>query len=375
MAKKDDRKKQKKRAKEDKRAARRRDFLAAQAITNQYPAIVVDPAGGDPVFVAAIQELADRFNFNDDSCCPADMRAHCKLFKQHGLSKLRDFARSADAAGHADPDGMTGEVAYILLLSSLINRLGDWLFRNLPERYTQHPLPYYYFHVDAQEDEYRISFSFLPSVRVPELKSPIFYSPLTPTVEMGGGKWKLGFIDHVLERACERISSTQPITYQAFQGCQLYFENCIYYEPVTLPSGQEAVRLWHFVVTSEHADYVTNLAGEMPEDSLGDRRCFVIGYCPLEVIRLNAVGITLLFPGYRNTPEADLLNRTPLPHRLREHLRSAAEDNTLARLMNKETLDVMRWYHQNGVPQVKNLGRPLFDSTPRLIEWNKRSGW
>lgn len=375
MARKEDRKKQKKREKEGKLAARRRDFLAAKASANRYPSIVVDPTGGDPLFVAAIQDLVDRFNFNDDSCCPADMRAHCTLFKQHGLSKLRDFARRADATGHTDPDGLTGEVAYISLLASLINGLGDWLFRNLPERYTKHPLPYYYFHVDAQEDEYRISFSFLPSVRVPELRSPIFSSPLTPTVEMGGGKWKLGFVDHVLERACERISSTQPITYPAFQGCQLYFENCIYYEPVTLPSGQEAVRLWHFVFTSEHAEYVADLAGDMPEDSPEDRTCFVIGYCPLEIIRLNAVGITLLFPGYRNTPEADLVNRMPLPHHLREHLRSAAKDNTLARLMNKETIDVMRWYHLNGAPQVKKLDRPLFDATPRLLKWNKQIGW
>jgi hypothetical protein len=311
MAKKEDRKKQKKRAKEEKRAARRRDFLAAQAIANQYPAIIVDPTGGDPLFVATIQGLVDRFSFDDDSCCPAAMRAACKLFKQHGLSKLRDFARSADAAGHSDSDGISGEVAYTGLLHLLVNGLGDWLFRNLPERYTQHPLPYYYFHVDTLEDEYRIRFAFLPTVRVPEIKSPIFHSPLAPTVEMGGGTWKLGFIDHVLERACERISSTWPITYQAFQGCQLYFENCIYYEPVTLPNGQQAVRLWHFVITSEHADYVTALAGEMPEYSLGDDRCFVIGYCPLEVIRFNAVGKTLLFSRLPEHPRGGPFEPSP----------------------------------------------------------------
>jgi hypothetical protein len=375
MAKKEDRKKQKKREKEDKRAARRRDFQAAQAKANRYPRIRIDPAGGDPRFVQVLTDLVNQFSYEDDSCCPEELRENCKLLKQHGLDGLRLMAKKADAFGYADPSGMTPEWAYQSLLRSLLIGLGDWLFRQLPKQYTEHPLPYFYFHVEPLGDEFHINCSFLPSVRVPELRSPIFYSPLTPTIEMGGGKWRLGFVDHVLERACERMSSTQPITYRAFQGCQIYFENCIYYEPVMLPSGQNAVRLWHSAYLSQHADYVADLLGQVPQGRPGDNWCVIIGYCPLEVIRMNAVGITLLFPGYRNTPEAHLVNTTPLPRNLRDRLQAAAKDNTLARVLNKESLEVMRWYHHNGAEQVRNIACPLFDASPRMREWDQRKSW
>ncbi len=375
MARKQDRKAQKKRLKERKKTASRSKVLAARRIAHQYPRFIIDPAGGDPPFVAAVRGLIDQFRFEDDSCCSAELRGSCKLLRQHGITKLRSLAHSAQATGFTGANGLTGDVAYLSLLSTLVNGLGDWLFRMLPERYTKNPLPNYYYHVEPVDDALRISFRFLSSVRMPEFRGPVFYSPLEPSVELGGGSWKVCFIDHVLERACERIASTRPITYPAFQGCQLYFENCVYYEPVTLPSGQEAVRLWHFIGTSQHADYVSELAGEQARELPQEQWCFNIGYCPLQIVRLHAVGITLLFPGYRNTPEADLVNRASIPRHLREQLRQAADDNTLARLMNKETLEVMRWYHENGIPQVRILDRPLTAAAPRLLEWNRRCGW
>jgi hypothetical protein len=337
-----------------------------------YPEFVIDETDGAPPFVAAVRTLLDQFDFKSNRCCSPQFRTLCELFKRIGLSGLDRRRELLEAAGHTVTADFTVTDGHALLMHLLLTQIGTWVFQNLPKRYTEKPLPYHYFNIEPLEDSFRVGFSFLPSIRVAELSSPIFSSPLGPSIEMGGGTWKIGFTDHALERACTRISRVHPITYPDFFLCHHYFENCIYFEPLTLQNGQVGVKLWNEVTTESEATYVSQLLNEHTFSA--DRRnvCYVVGYCPLEIIRFHAVAKTVLFPGYRNTPEAALLNAASLPQHLHENLKLAAENNTLARLLSEETVDVMRWYHQNGVPQVRELSQPLFGESPHVVSLGKR---
>jgi hypothetical protein len=354
------------------RAKNKRDREARKeaVIRAKFPAFRIDETGGSPPFVAAVKSLIDQFDFEDDHCCSRGIRNLCANFKKVGLLAMQDLAFKAVAQGH---QGGLGS-AYKQVVIEVITAIGDWLLKHLPERYTAKPLPYYYFNIEPREDALWIDFSFLPSAVMPEFRSPIFYSPLEPTVEMGGGTWKIVFLDHVLERACERISRYIPMRYRDFMACHLYFETCIYYEHVTLPDGQEALGLWENALSGPERTYVSHLLADEQFESQPEGAAYLVGYCPIKPIRGRAVGITLLFPGYHNTPEAALVNTRPIPRLLRNELRAAADDNTLAGLLKHEDFAVMRWYHENGSPQVKHVPQELFQRSPRIAALEERLG-
>ena len=87
---------------------------------------------------------------------------------------------------------------------------------------------------------------------------------------------------------------------------------------------------------------------------------FVLGYCPVEIVRRHAVARSFLYPGYRNTPEAALVASAPISQAMRYRLRTAAKDNTLAELVKSDAYDLFKWYHDNGVPQVVRRAEALY---------------
>jgi hypothetical protein len=354
----DERKKQKKRLKDRKKAADRRGALAAWQRANLYPQIILDPTAGDPEFVSIVERIVAEFDFEDPAICSPAKQGIYQVFHKVGLAAMLNRMGAAVEAGAKQ--GFTKEEMEDGVLYPLLLYLGNWIFERLPEPCRMTPLPFHYFFVEPYTKDLVIRFAFLPDITSEHGR--IYYSPLEPTVPFGGGNWKVGFFRHAIERICERICPSPQIGYAHFSSCAMWFRDCIYYEPLELPDGQHAIRLFEYCNQGgDMADhpYVKHVLDQQGAASSDGTLGHVLGYCPVSFIGPRAVAKTFLYPGYRNTPEDHLVRTAPISMAKRRELLALASDNNANRVYRAGGLEAIKWYHQNGVPQVFLMKREL----------------
>lgn len=88
-----------------------------------------------------------------------------------------------------------------------------------------------------------------------------------------------------------------------------------------------------------------------------------LGYCPVVVENEFAIAKTLLFPGYTGTPEFKLINESDLPRRQKERFLELSTSNDASNVVYDGDSDLIKWFHKNGVPQVIQTRRKIFDSS------------
>lgn len=359
MARKEDRKKQKKRRKEEKKNGERSRELQRRVTTEKrrakYPHVEYDTRGGDPEFVSIVKTLVASFDFSDVSICPPDIQRLYRLQKSIGYPRLSEMFQGLARDVFRDP--MTAEIRATELEHPLGGYLGQWLFDRLPDPCRDQPLPFHYFCVRPVEDFIGIEFEFLPSQKTDS--GTIYFSPAKPTVRFGGADWIVAFSRHAIERACQRFTPVSPISYVYFQMNYIYFRCCTYFQPLELEDGQPAIRLFgecDDVPDREMRLYRDQILGDAYKPGLGKAH-YVLGYCPIAFKGGKAVATTFLYPGYSGTPEDVLVRRARIQPTERERLIYAANNNNQHRVLSLGNTDVIKWYHDNGVPQVVQLPR------------------
>jgi len=363
----EERKKQKKRLKERKKASARQRSLAERRRAALYPKIIPDPTGGDPEFVSIVERVVEEFDFEDPDICSHTNQLVFQSLRKEGVKATTNRIETTVAAGIEQglPKGkMEDELLYPLLML-----LGDWIFEQLPEPCRLKPLPFHYFFVAPVENYLVISFAFLPSVTGEHGR--IYHSPLEPTVPFGGGNWKVGFSRHAIERICERICPTPEIGYAQFNVCAMYCRHYTYFEPLELPDGQHAIRLLDYCDRGGDAaahPYVRDVLGQTSTVGADSTLGYVLGYCPVSFEGPRAVAKTFLYPGYSNTPEDHLVRTTAMSSAKRRELLALASHNNLHRVYRERGLEAIKWYHDNGVPQVFPIQQELSHLRKRTAE-------
>lgn len=353
MARKQERKQQKKRKKDEHKAKK-------HAERSRYPRIVIHADGEDPAFMAEVKRIAENFDFDSNDCCDKDDRDMYRVYRQVGIEGLRMYAASPEANERRRMMGLSAEDFGAVLFAPLLRHLGHWIFERLPDQYRRDPLPFYYYHISPQAKRLEITFEFLPRTKSPN--GTIYSSPLEPTIQIGGTACKVGFFRHPLEQACKRMAVTLPITYFEFQRCFRYFRHCIYFEQVALKDQELGMRLYAPCLHQTLRDiYLKDVAGIDPSGVSGERYHHVLGYCPLTIYKRYVVAKTFLLPGYRNTPEAELFDSAPVAKKERDRMRSLTADLTYEQILNANAVEPIRFFHQNGCPQVVEMDRPVLD--------------
>lgn len=351
VARKDERKKQKKRLKEKRKAEKR-------AARSRYPNITLLSDGEDPSFMNLVAETLDSFDFTDPAICSTGDRNIYRVLREFGFERAIELLESPSAAQYAAGSELSADELKDQFLTPLLSHLGEWIFEKLPEQYRTNPLPFYFYHIFPHGRRLAVSFRFLPHVSSPH--GTIYFSPFEPTVQTSGGNYTVGFTRHSLERACQRLSTQQSISYRDFQRVAMYFRCCVYFEPVLLPDDQAAIRLLASCDSSVSDVYLRDVARIEESKITANKYFFVLGYCPVRIVQDYAVATTFLCPGYRGTPEDALVNTTPMNSKKRQALRAAASGSTLADVANEQHSELLKWYHENGVPQVVTLDRDIF---------------
>jgi hypothetical protein len=367
MAKKEDRKKQKQRDKERKKAAAQAKYLAQKAKAERYPEIVFETSQGNGYFVAAVRAAVEGLDFDSPEMGPDWMREFYCLGRKEGFTSAirhvherqerntlrRQLSSASPASSHKHPN-----VNYIPL------HLGERVMERIDIDIRRRFLPMNDFLVLFRDC--RITFRFTSLFEEPSDWGTVFYSRLLPKVEIDGKRATVAFSTHAIEQLCSRRSPR----YLTFGGCgdaHAYLARCIYHEVLTLTDGSPAIRLWDdcdgegFRVYHHYVNGV--FGGEANRKVYGGKLHYVLGYCPIVLENGFAKAKSFLYPGFRGTPERTLL-KTTNEHQSRyaEWLDAADDKQAEPFYETPRAIEVAKWFHNNGVPQVAQMTHEVIQS-------------
>jgi DNA-directed RNA polymerase sigma subunit (sigma70/sigma32) len=86
-----------------------------------------------------------------------------------------------------------------------------------------------------------------------------------------------------------------------------------------------------------------------------------VGYCPVDFYGEFAMARTLLVPGMRQTPERRLIESSGLPvNEIRRMEEQVEKQLSMKALVDAQDVNLVKWFHDNGVPQVVQFDRKVF---------------
>ena len=95
--------------------------------------------------------------------------------------------------------------------------------------------------------------------------------------------------------------------------------------------------------------------------SYGGVPYYRLGYCPVAFEKGFAKAKTFLTPGYRNTPEyGRLLNNKKIGQTEKNRLIGMTTNLTSLEMLMQEKTDHIKWFHENGIPQVVQMEHEVF---------------
>lgn len=326
------------------------------------PAVIIDPTEGDAGLVGSIRQALSRFSYADPQCCNENLLIHYRAIAAYGTERwqhelLPNLFSQLSAHGD-DVRQAINETVF-----NVVTHLGQWLFEQLPHCYTENPLPDYFYRVAFAGNELIIGFRFLDTVK--DTAGRAYLPAGKKTVAIAGCHYQVALYRHAVEQMLRRMRMTPVLNYaQSMNIYTLLTTNALHFTHVPLTDNADALRVAFEIPTipgvSAYYDlYVKEILGEENLIPNGGRLYAVAGYLPITIQHGYARAKTFLFPGYAKTPERRLFTSQPDTPELRRLRRTAVEENTFADVFAGTTLDFMKWYHLNGVPQVfyEDVGR------------------
>lgn len=309
----------------------------------KFPAFVFQEKHGNPEFVAIIKEVIGRFDFTElDEIEQSTFR----LMKQRGAEYAGTVRRKVDADNRLD---------YRLW----DNSLGLSILSHIPDDVKRRFLP-----VNDVEFQYRgdvIVAKFRSLLTQKSPRGTTYYSRYKPTIDFEGKEYIVGFSTKALNQTCERIGKDLlKKTYARLGDVYAYFEDCQHFEPCTLRDGNPAFSFFDecFDCTPQ-LRWAKKVLGIKEVDPEKGKLYYRVGYCPIVFDQGFAKAKTLLFPGFNKTPER-ALDKAHMPLDTRRRLQRLAKDSNLRHLWETDDILALKWFHDNGVPQVIQTTEPLF---------------
>jgi hypothetical protein len=180
----------------------------------------------------------------------------------------------------------------------------------------------------------------------------------------------VSFSQHAIKQLGERLTH-DPASYDALGDIFAYLYACTYFEALTLYYEQDGFTFYDICSRGYFAfRYVTDILGK---DDTSTQYYYRLGYCPVEEESGFFLAKTLLYPGYRNTPEYGLLRNAFLPWARKQSMFAQCEGQTMRRLGETEDFSLLKWFHDNGVEQVKAVEYPIYDHRVDQIVGSKSS--
>jgi hypothetical protein len=329
----------------------------------KWPAFLLDTREGDPQFVEESKKAIHAFSFSE---LPLGQQiAYLDVATEGAEYTHRVIREAAKVALRQDPaceDAKFAEVIWALTL-------GELILSKIPESMREALPPHNNVQFVPIGNDIIVDCRAL--IKVETGREPFWHSRLQPTVEVEERTYSVAFAKHAIDSIKKRINPDWK-TYSALGDVFAYLERCTRFDVCQLLNtdrkGKRQLALTFYDICYLEGFwewmYVTKVLGrENLNPSLG-LAYHRVGYCPafLDEPRGFITLSTLLCPGYRKTPEYGLLQESALPVHEKTRLERIAVDHCRDDLLGSQDFSAIKWFHENGIPQVIQTREPVYRS-------------
>ncbi len=344
---------QKKQQKELKRRRRQKKEVVRKAQWTracQFPKFEIAP-GNDcpPEFVDAVYSAARNVNFDDRSQFDNLDRVCWRGMAAYGFNRVEEVWEGMNKK-FAESDPNCGD--FVRLDSK--NKLGQAIYSQIPGNIKTRFMPHNHFLIRPKNKVWQIQCKRMYSVSTPRGRVHFSFPPTL--LDVGGQKQYLTFTTHALQRICERIAPNWKNAFLELLRVVRFVAYIPRFEIQYLHDDQPAIALFSSCgppFTEERQIYGNKIMREKRHDSTKNDPEYRVGYCPIEMIDGIAVAKTFLPPGYKGTPEHQLLLQSRLPKLEKEKLFLLAKNHVRDHEQADQWIPLVKWFHENGVPQVR----------------------
>lgn len=303
----------------------------------------------DPEFINAVYSAAQNVNFDNGRHFDKCDRYFWEKVAADGIQRVEKACQ-----------GMNGEfVADLPFFGDAwrrgsLNKLSQAIYSLIPESIKNRFMPHNYFIILTKGKVIHLACHRMISRSTS--RGNIHFGLSTPLLDVEGDKRLLAFTTHALERVCERIAPKWRTDIAGLMDVVRFVVYVPPFEVTTLHRDQPAVVLFAACgspIMLTHEIYVKGVLGKQNYDPYGDCSEYRLGYCPIEFDGPFAVAKTFLPPGYKGTPEHRLLLNCELPKDDKNIMLSLVKDHVLDKQQAQEWIPLVKWFHKNGVPQVR----------------------
>ena len=333
---------------------RRREYDRQRQYRLHCPQFRFDTADGDPDFVQLVKEAVATINFEDAAVFPEWHRELYQTLKRGGTRAMRDqlLTMKLVAAEAGQAVGSIPDLEFAFTL-------GQTVLSRIPECARDRYLPLNDFTVVPERQHILVIVRSL--LKAKGSGGTIYYSRRKPTLEIDGVRKIVAFSKHAIDRICERIKPRWKTSYAALGDIFAFLDQCAYFERCDLHGGQLGFTFYdgcdkEFIQYS----YVEDVLGEENLDPKAGKPYYRVGYCPAVVEGEFVKAKTFLFPGYTQTPECDRLYRSSLSPAEKQAIHQKVKTLNAYTLYGSQDMSVIKWFHDNGVPQVVQLRQEVF---------------
>lgn len=336
-----------------------------QARRDKYPHISIDGGNVGEEVLRYIREALSGIDFADPTSFSHGERRFYQQVKAEGAkAAYQDFREALDEVRRENPKAASDALAQVGL------NLGEQIYRKIPKEKLKELIPYYDFQVAASGREFVVKCSALE--KESGAFGTVYYTQQKPTVTFSGQEYVFAYSRHAVDALCKRLKPDR-LNYGTAGDLAAYFQKCSYVEPVTLYPDQPGFLLYDWCIEprfSQYEFYVKRILGEDAVDWKGGIPYYRLGYCPVVFENGFAKAKTFLCPGHTSTPEyGKLLQSVGMSQAEKERLKALAtvDDASLEMIFRTGNYDHLKWFHENGVPQVVQLEEVVFDYGGKAI--------
>ena len=320
--------------------------------SEEFPTLLLRKRNRNPDFVKIIEKELDEFKF---SYLPKDEAKLFKLFKKIGLDSLLLKLFLADNIPGRDSSSTYSH--YLLM-----NAIGKYIYQKVTSDIYLKYYPDNYVAFYPYRDGSKILVQFHSLLRGQIGGQTFFYSKLKPRIKIESKKYIVAFTQHMIDRVYERTAIDQ----KNYTSLGDIFSLLAAYNPhhlelCTLNNGQPAISFWGPCGKPPfwHSQYIPNVLGKLVPG--GGDALFRLGYSPIVIHDDFAVAKTLLYPGYKSTPEYALLQNSSFSKSEKGGMQNKSTNQDAWRVVKDLDFSCIKWFHDNGITQVKQSQYKLYN--------------
>ena len=316
---------------------------------HQYPKFEYNTSNSNEEFVELIRGIVDSLDFEDSSLFSSEHRKLLRILADQGVVNLENHLLK-------ESEG----VSRTMITNDFCLHIGKIIFENIPARDQSALLPINDVRVIPVGNCFRLIFSKLETVSIKG--HALYYSRHEPKVNIDGKKRTVVYTWHMMERTRERLNPRWE-QYAAAGDVHAWFSHCLHFEPCYLEDNQEAVTFYDIAIPGfkSFQIYVLGVLNRNEIDLSKGFFYYRAGYCPVVIEGEYAIAKTFLYPGFKSTPEFKLIEKSDLPRSEKTRLSNLSRENNASNVIVNEDIELIKWFHNNGVPQVIQTNRKMFD--------------